>query len=208
MCTFWAVTNGLLMPANSSEYGSKEGADQPFTVFLTFLCPDDPDEATRRYLRLERKLEGYFRLRGMIDPVRDAEDTLDRAAQKIAAGVSVPEVDKFCIGIARNVVLERLRQRKREQSAFLEFLDSNQNNNTEAVVERITKLMRPCFDRLPQEDRDVLHSYCKVPEGISQAEHRRQLAKKLKSTIEALRIRVTRLRRKLEECVKALSKKL
>jgi DNA-directed RNA polymerase specialized sigma24 family protein len=195
------------MPVNSSDNGDDQGTGQPLTVLLTFLCPDDPDEANRHYLRLHRKLEGYFRLRGMIDPIRDADDTLDRAARKIAEGVPVPEVDKFCIGIARNVVLERLRQRKREESAFLQFLDQNQNENTEALVDRITNLMRPCFDRLPQNDRDVLHAYCKVPEGISRAEHRRRLAERLKSTIAALRIRVTRLRRSLDECVKALSKK-
>jgi DNA-directed RNA polymerase specialized sigma24 family protein len=119
-------------------------------------------------------------------------------------GVPIPDIDRFCIGIARNIVLERLRNRKREESAFLQFLEHSQNDNS--LVDRITHLMKPCFEKLPEEDRDLLHSYCKVPPALSRAEHRRQLAEKLKSTIAALRIRVTRLRRALEECVKLLSK--
>jgi hypothetical protein len=111
------------------------------------------------------------------------------------------------MGIARNIVHERLRHKKREESAFLKFLNYSQDNSTEALVERITKLMKPCFEELPANDQNLLTSYCKVPPGLDRAEHRRQLAKRLDSTIAALRIRVTRLRRNLANCVKALSKK-
>ena len=198
------------MPNNSSDTHQDPRGEkgQFFASLLTFLCPDDPDEASRRYLRLHQKLEGYFRLKGMYDPVNDADDALDRAGQKIAKGLQIPEIDKFCMGIARNIVHERLRHKKREESAFLKFLENNQDNSTEALVDRITNLMKPCFEQLPQDDRNLLTSYCKVPPGSDRAEHRRQLAATLESTISALRIRVTRLRRGLENCVKALSKRL
>lgn len=197
------------MPNNGS-YTHHDGEGEKgqfFASLLTFLCQDDPDEASRRYLRLHQKLTGYFRLKGMFDPVNDADDTLDRAAEKIVKGQEIPDIDRFCIGIARNVVLERLRAKKREESAFLKFLANNQDNSTEALLDRITNLMKPCFEQLPKDDRDLLTSYCQVPSGVDRAEHRRQLAHNLKSTIAALRIRVTRLRRGLENCVKALSKK-
>jgi DNA-directed RNA polymerase specialized sigma24 family protein len=181
--------------------------NDPFTALLAFLCPEDPDEANRHYLRLHQRLAGYFRLRGMSDPVNDAEETLERAGQKILNKVPIPDIDKFCMGIARNIVLERLREKKREESAFLQFFNHSQDDTTEVLVDRIMNLMKPCFEQLPSDDRDLLHSYCKVPVGQTQAEHRRRLAKNLKSTIAALRIRVTRLRRGLEDCVKALSKK-
>ena len=197
------------MPNNGSDthHDGKGEKGQFFASLLTFLCPDDPDEASRRYLRLHQKLAGYFRLKGMYDPVNDADDALDRAGEKITKGQEIPDIDRFCIGIARNIVHERMRYRKREESAFLKFLDHSQDNSTEALVDRITNLMKPCFEQLPQDDRDLLTSYCKVPAGIDRAEHRRKLAESLKSTIAALRIRVTRLRRGLENCVKALSRK-
>ena len=193
------------MPNNSSDnLDEHEVNTPPFTALLDFLCPEDPNEANRHYLRLHQKLAGYFRLKGMSDPVNDADDALDRAGKKILEGVPIPDIDRFCMGIARNVVLERLRNKKREESAFLQFLEHSQKDNT--LVDRITNLMKPCFEKLPAEDRDLLHSYCKVPPGMSRAEHRLLLAERLKSTIAALRIRVTRLRRALEECVKLLSK--
>jgi len=193
------------MPNNSSDnLGDQEVNTPPFTALLNFLSPEDPNEANLHYLRLHQKLAGYFRLKGMSDPVNDADDALDRAGKKILEGVPIPDIDRFCMGIARNVVLERLRNKRREESAFLHFLEHSQNDNS--LLDRITNLMKPCFEKLSEEDRDLLHSYCKIPPGISGAEHRRRLAEKLKSTIAALRIRVTRLRRALEECVKLLSK--
>lgn len=196
---------------NSSSDTHRDGEGEKGVVFaslLTFLCPEDADEAARRYLCLHQKLAGYFRLRGMLDPVNDADDALDRAAKNILKGVPIPDIERFCIGIARNIVLERLRQKKREESAFLQFLNHSQDNSTEAMVDRITKLLKPCFEQLDAEDRDLLTSYCRVPAGVDRAEHRRRLAERLQSTIAALRIRVTRLRRGLGNCVKALSKKL
>src|SRR5215213_2476403 len=195
------------MPNNSSDnLENQEVNAQPFTALLTFLCPEDSNEANRHYLRLHQKLTGYFRLKGMSDPIHDAEDTLDRAGKKILEGVPIPDIDRFCMGIARNVVLERSRNRRREESVFRHFFEHSQNDNT--LVDRITNLMKPCFEKLDSDDRDLLNSYCKIPPGKSRAEHRLRLAESLKSTIAALRIRVTRLRRELEDCVKALSKNL
>lgn len=197
------------MPNNGSDT-HHDGAGEKgefFASLLTFLCSDDPDEANRRYLHLHQRLEGYFRLRGMYDPVNDADETLDRAAAKIVKGQDIPDIDKFCMGIARNIVHERLRHKKREESAFLKFIDYGQNSSNEDLIERITQLMKPCFEQLPQDDRNLLTSYCKAPLGVDRAEHRRQLAANLKISISALRIRVSRLRRGLENCVKALSKK-
>ena len=193
------------MPNNSSDnLENQEVNAQPFTALLTFLCPEDSNEANRRYLRLHEKLTGYFRLKGMSDPIHDADDTLDRAGKKILEGVPIPDIDRFCLGIARNVFLERVRNKKKEESAFVHFFEHSQNDET--LLDRITNLMKPCFEKLPPDDRDLLNSYCKVPPGLSRAEHRRRIAESLKSTIAALRIRVTRLRRALEECVRLLSK--
>jgi len=193
------------MPNNSSDnLKDPEVNTSPFTALLNFLCPDDPDEANRMYLRLQQKLADYFRFKGMSDPENDAEDALERAGKKILEGVPIPDIDRFCTGIARNIVLERLRNQRREESAFRQFLENSQDDNS--VVDKIVNLMKPCFEKLPEEDRDLLHSYCKVPPGAPRAEHRLQLAEKLKLSISALRIRVTRLRRALERCVKLLSK--
>lgn len=177
--------------------------DQHFIILLKFLAPDDPDEAGRRYLILHEKLEGYFRLRGVADPACCADEVLDRAGRRIAEGAKVPDINKFCLGIARFIIKEQWRIDTRESKAFLQFLEQNESVS-EGDLNRFI-LMRSCFEQLPQNDRELLNSYCGAPPGRARAEHRRKLAESRNSNVSALRIRVTRLRRGLDDCVREMS---
>lgn len=178
--------------------------DQHFSSLLTFLCPEDPDEAGRRYLRLHQKLEGFFRTRGVADTNAAADETLDRAGRRIAEGAEVPNANNFCLGIARFIVKEGWRINTRESTAFLQFLEQHE----QATAEQIDRFsfMKLCFEQLPQYDQNLLNSYCSDLRGQARAKHRRQLAEDLHVTVSALRIRVTRLRQGLEDCVKKLSR--
>ena len=176
-----------------------------YPFLLNALCPDDPDEAIRRFLLLHQKLESFFRLNGMYDPPTDADDTCDRAEEKLANGYDIPDITRFCMGIARNIVRERRRNRKREEWAWLELLGYSQDKSNEAVVEKIMNLMKPCFEELPTDDQVLLIEYCNVSPQ-ERAEVRHKLADRLNLSIAALRIKVTRLRRRLQECVKRRGK--
>lgn len=177
---------------------------EDFTRFLERLSPDR-EEAGHRYLNLlNKKLAGYFGMKGVSDPAEAAEETIERAAVKIAAGANVPDVERYCLGIARNVALERWRLNRREDVAFRQFADGL-NDDSSVEVERIERILKPCFDRLGDEDRELLLSYCRMPEGMSRAEQRRQLAEEMQTTVLALRIRISRLRTKLAECVEGRS---
>ena len=171
-----------------------------FARFLEALSPD-ADEAARRYTSLQHKLVGFFRLRGVSDPADAANETLDRAAYKIFAGTPVPQVDNFCIGIARNIVKERLRGEQREHTAFLRFIENLPDPAAEEV-ERIQRVLQPCFDQLGYEEKRLLLDYCQVARGRERAEHRRQMALERKTTVSALRMHVTRLRSTLADCVR------
>ena len=177
--------------------------DQHFSTFLTFLCPDDPDEAGRRYLRLHQKLEGYFRIHRVADPIAAADETLNRAAKRLAEGTRVSNIESFCLGIARFIIMEGWRVNTRESAAFLQFLERNEQATTEQI-DRFS-LMKSCFEQLPEYDRNLLNSYCAALSGKERAKRRRELAEELDKTVSALRIRVTRLRQDLEECLKRLS---
>ena len=178
--------------------------DQHFSTFLTFLCPDDSDEAGRLYLRLHQKLEGYFRTRGVADFSAAADETLDRAARRLAEGAEVPNIDHFCLGIARFIIKEGWRFNTRESTTFLQFLEQHEQSTAEQI-DRYS-LMKTCFEELPQYDRKLLNSYCVALRGQARAQHRRELAEELGVTVSALRIRVTRLRQGLEDCLKKLSR--
>lgn len=170
-----------------------------FTRFLGFLSPD-PEEAGRRYTRLHKRLAGFFAMKGVSDPERAADETIDRAARKISEGAPVPDADRYCLGVARNVAKEKWRQEQRESSVFTLFLQGLADNSDEEV-ERIQRLLKPCFEELAPDERELLVAYCGVLQGRARAEHRRRLAELRKTTVLALRMRVTRLRNALTLCV-------
>jgi DNA-directed RNA polymerase specialized sigma24 family protein len=192
------------MPGRSFNRLVTNKLDQHFSSLLMFLCPDDPDEAGRRYLHLHQKLEGFFRTRGAADTSAAADETLDRAARRIAEGAEVPNVDNFCLGIARFIIKEGWRFNTRESSAFLQFLEQHEHATAEQI-DRFS-LMKTCFEQLPQSDQHLLNSYCAALSGKERAKRRRELAEELSRTVSALRIRVTRLRQGLAECLKKLSR--
>ncbi|HEX8163434.1 MAG TPA: hypothetical protein VF538_16300 [Pyrinomonadaceae bacterium] len=164
------------------------------------LSPD-AEEAGRRYTRLHKKLVGFFHLRGIADTGRAADETIDRAAVKISAGAPVPDVDKYCMGVARNVAMERWRGEQREGASFLHFVERLADNCDEEV-DRINRILQPCFEQLAADERELLMAYCQRMQGRARAEHRRRLAEEMKTTVLALRMRVTRLRGVLTDCVR------
>ena len=171
-----------------------------FARFLELLSPD-PEEAGHRYTRLHKKLFDYFSFKGISDSEDAADDTIDRAVAKVDGGAIVPDVEKYCFGIARNIARERLRLMNRENKAFQEYLDGLNSSSAEQV-ERIYLVLKPCFEELDAEDRELLLMYCQEIQGRARAEHRRQVAATLNLTMLALRVRVTRLRSNLADCVR------
>jgi hypothetical protein len=139
-------------------------------------------------------------MKGVSDPLTAADETIDRAVLKIGAGTIIPDVDKYCFGIARNVAKERYRLMHRETLAFHEFIEDIDDSPVEQL-ERIYGVLKPCFEQLSVEEQQLLVAYCQEIQGRARAEYRRQLAETMKMTVLALRIRVTRLRNRLTECV-------
>ncbi|MDQ3802630.1 MAG: hypothetical protein M3416_02085 [Acidobacteriota bacterium] len=176
---------------------------EDFERFLECLSPDR-EQACRRYEASRKKLIGFFSMRGISDPANAADETFDRAALQIRAGKNVPDVEKYCLGIARYIAKERWRREQKESLSFRTFIKSLDEGSAEEV-ERIQHVLKPCFERLSEEEQKLLRAYCQVPGGRPRAEHRRQLAEAMKMTVTALRIRVTRLRKRLAACVKKRS---
>ena len=146
-------------------------------------------------------------MKGISDPESAADVTIDRAVLKVGAGAVVPDVDKYCLGIARNVALEIYRLDQRENLMLHKFIGEPSISSAEQV-ERIDSILRPCFDQLADEDQQLLLAYCRDIPGRARAKYRSELAKTMKITVGALRIRVTRLRDILTDCVQKRSNKV
>src|SRR5436305_9666400 len=144
-------------PQDNSKYQRALGRES-LARFVEHLSPDT-EEGGRLYIGLHKKLVGFFSMKGISDPVSAADETIDRAALKITTGTPVPDVGKYCLGIARNIVKERLRRTQRENIVFLKFIE-DLNNSSAEEVERINHLLKPCFEKLTVEDQQLLAAYC------------------------------------------------
>ena len=166
----------------------------------------DTETAGREYARLRRKLLGFFEMRGDHDPPTAADETLDRAALKLAEGKAVPDIGRYCLGIARLVTLERYRQSQREKNSFLGFA-KNQENKFDEQLEQAYRLMARCLEQLPAREQELLTAYCQELQGQERARRRLKLAEEWETTTMGLRLRVHRLRLRLSECVKKAQNK-
>jgi hypothetical protein len=176
-----------------------------FTRFLELLSSAGGEgDGGLRYIRLHRKLEGLFTMKGVRDSAGAADATIAVACRKIAEGAPVPDAEKYCMGIARNIAKERLRGERRELSAFSEFIEDLNDDRGEHVA-RIERVLKPCFESLSAGDRELLAAYCRVTRGRARAEHRRELAASMNTTVPGLRMQVTRLRKELTDCARRRS---
>ncbi|HWS99290.1 MAG TPA: hypothetical protein VN256_03385 [Pyrinomonadaceae bacterium] len=191
-------------PTRDNSKARQNVSEEALARFFECLTPN-PDEVGHRYHCLHKKLVAFFNMRGISDPLSAADETIDRAAIKIAAGAPVPDVNRYCCGIARNIAKERMRLMQREASAFRNFIE-NLADSSEEQVERIYQVLKPCFEQLDAEDQKLLAAYCQVQRGSARIEHRRRLAETMKMTMLALRMRVTRLRKTLTDCVNSTLK--
>jgi hypothetical protein len=174
---------------------------EDFTRFLELLSSTGGEDRVGHYLRLYRRLEGFFTVRGVCDPTGATDATIDVAVRKIVEGTPVPDVGKYCMGIARNIVKERLRGERRELKAFIGYIENRDGGSGEEVV-RIDEVLKPCFELLTAEDQELLRDYCRDLRGRARAEHRRELAARMNTTVQGLRMQVTRLRKELTDCAK------
>lgn len=169
-----------------------------FLKALSSTCGGDVFDC---YLQLYGKLAGFFKMKGVSDPDEGASATIALAGRKIAAGAPVPDVGKYCRGIARNLAREILRREHRERTAFLNFIEERHDGPDEEVM-RIDQILKPCFELLDEKDQELLADYCQVLRGHARADHRREMAVRRNTTVLALRMHVTRLRKDLTDCVR------
>ena len=160
----------------------------------------DRDEAARMYERLRLRLVRFFEWRVVEAADECADETLDRVARRLDEGEEVDDITAYAYGVARRLLKERIRNRK----AVSVDLDSARDVPASAVVEQPEDDRLLCFDRclenLPVEKRTLIIGYYQE-QRRAKIERRSQLAERLSIPLNALRIRVHRIRLGLESCV-------
>jgi DNA-directed RNA polymerase specialized sigma24 family protein len=168
---------------------------------LLALLDPDPERAAERYEAIRKKLIRLFEWRGSPVPEDLADVTFDRVARGLARGLVIQSADPysyFC-GVAFLVHKEQLRARAKRDD-FWESGDWRSLYPPAETEEEDPRLdcLRHCLDRLPAEQRELLLGY---HAGEDRIRSRQQLAQGLGDSLNALRIKVHRVRRQLESCL-------
>lgn len=169
---------------------------------LLALLDPDPAKAARHYQLLRKKLTRLFEWRGARFPEDLADETISRVAKKLDEGVEIRSEDPFryFCGVAHLVFKEVLRERQRERQ-LLDPGNWTPTADPEEPDDERMAFLRECLDRLPEGNRHLILAYHEG-ERRERIENRRLLADELDIPLNALRIRVHRIRAKLERCVK------
>ncbi len=181
-----------------------------YTAILS-LFAEDKD---KQFNLLRLKLVRFFEIQGATTEAEDfADETISRVAEKLSTGVKIEVSEPFYYfrGVALNILREHWRKEKTTVS--LEDIENNTFITTETNPAEIEKQRESsdlkerqldCLEKtlqfLPSENRELFLEYHRE-NNISREVWRAEIAAKMKIDVTALRNRVTRLRKKIEQLV-------
>lgn len=167
-------------------------------ALLRSLDPDR-DKAGERYEEIRRRLIRFFEWRGCEHAEELTDETITRVARQLARDLSLRSdpYAYFC-GVARLVSLEDLRRGTRESKALEAHARTAGHADPDDDPDPRLDHLRHCLDALPDEQRELVLRY---HQGEQRIQDRKRLCRELQIEMNALRIRVHRIRRKVETCI-------
>lgn len=155
------------------------------------------------YLQLRSDLEKLFTLRRCHDPRGLVDETFDRVATKVSDVKPGYDGDPklYFYGVARNLIKEDSKKFKSHATLEeIEPLTAPEPEIKEETEELRKECLQACLQELSKEKRELIRNYF-AKEKQAKIDHRAELAQRLGTSVETLRVRVFRLRRDLVECI-------
>jgi DNA-directed RNA polymerase specialized sigma24 family protein len=174
-----------------------------FTRLLQVLGPDAEAQG-RRYEEMRQRLMSFFAFRGCEAPEELADEVFDRVAQRLREGVRVDLANPYSYfhGVAFLLYREHLR---RGQAARLNLKAFGFSLSTPPVAldeldeaDRRLHHLRHGLTGIGEEECRLILAYYGCDDRIRE---RKRLSEELGIPANALRIRVFRVRRKLEQAL-------
>jgi DNA-directed RNA polymerase specialized sigma24 family protein len=165
------------------------------------------EEAGIKYSALHLRLSEFFRHRQCIRYLELADETLNRLARSLTErAIPVDQINAFCFGIARNIVLEAYRKQARE-SPGTDAIEVIKSPPVTEPFDSPSEIRIKCFDEclhksLSPAERQLIIDYYEL-KGRAKIDHRQVIADQQGCSKNALRVRACRLREKLESCIKS-----
>jgi hypothetical protein len=154
------------------------------------------------YDSLHRKLENFFRLKGLSQPDAAADESLDRLARLIEdKHHKIEQVERLAYKIAGFVYHEFHRVEQYEDRATNGYRQTLLafEPQAEAEKEKQLEFQEKCLLKLPENERQLLQDYYKEGTCKLKEQWREQLAKSQNQSKGSLRVKVLRIRTKLEK---------
>jgi DNA-directed RNA polymerase specialized sigma24 family protein len=171
------------------------------SAVLAALDPD-PERAADRYEALRARLVKFFAWQGVPTAEECVDVTIDRVARRLSEGTQILASDptRYFHGVARNILREHraaqareIRYRAHWPRAVVPRADAPDDG---ALASR--ECLQICLEELPAPDRELLLEYYR-DDGSCRIANRRAIAARLGIDAVALRVRMHRLRARIEE---------
>jgi DNA-directed RNA polymerase specialized sigma24 family protein len=200
-------------PCVLEEVAVREESTQSQLAFNRLLewLDEGVDSHGERYLEIRRRLVSYFERRGRSAANELTDEAFNRIGRTLEqrGEIAIVPPARYCYVVARFVLLEDIRRERRHvpldeprltatQSDRMRIAESD--DTADANELRLESLDR-CLQKLKPEQRDLIVEYYRDT-GREKVERRRDLAKRLGISMNALGIRAFRIRDALMECVK------
>lgn len=178
----------------------------------------DLEQAAEKYELMRRQLIKFFECRNCENAQELADETINRVTRKISEGETIPPnaLSAYFYGVARNIVRES-KVNPEKIIISVDDLESlhpttppslvmNPLNLEEDVLKQMLECLDSCLGELSEKDQEIVLVYYEGECGAKIA-NRKKIATLFGMNINNLRIRVYRIREKLERCVQLCSNK-
>ena len=168
--------------------------------FEQLLCWLDPcrDKAAEKYESIRTRLIKIFYARGCFAAEEMADETIDRVTRKSADLSESYSGDPalFFYGVAKNLILEfRRKPHFEELPRTIASETENENHDDEYL-----NCLDHCLGKLDRSQHELITNYYQG-EKQEKISRRKTLQSELGISMEALRVRVLRIRSGLQKCV-------
>lgn len=173
-----------------------------FDELLAWLNADR-DVAATIYLQLHEDLTNIFTWNRCNDPETLTDETFDRVARKVHELRKAYDGDPrlFFYGVARNLIRENPKKIKTQVSLENIDLPAYAVSESEAEdAEQLEECLHACLQKLGSDKRELILDYY-AKEKLAKIRHRTEMARRLGTSVETLRVRVYRIRTTLEQCI-------
>jgi DNA-directed RNA polymerase specialized sigma24 family protein len=172
---------------------------------------DGVDSQGEKYLEMRRRLVAYFDRRDRLAADELADETLNRVGRTLerTGAVAINPPARYCYVIARFVLLEDIRRGRRHvgldepriQPALQTPATAIVDDDDEfAIREQRLERLECCLRALRPDQHELVIEYYREARR-QRIERRRELANRLGITMNALSIRVCRIRDALMACM-------